>query len=143
MSKENTPIPQGNYAPAIRHGDLIFTAGMTPRQNGVLIRTGKIGLQEDASTYGEAVQQAAANALSAVRSMLQEGESIGQVLTLTVYINAVEGFTAHPKVADVASNYLFDQIGPAGIGSRAAIGVASLPGDAPCEIQIVASVKSH
>lgn len=24
------PIPQGKYKPAVRHGDLIFTAGMTP-----------------------------------------------------------------------------------------------------------------
>ena len=24
------PIPQGKYKPAVRHGGLIFTAGMTP-----------------------------------------------------------------------------------------------------------------
>lgn len=36
------PIPQGKYKPAVRHGDLIFTAGMTPRKNGVLLMSGKI-----------------------------------------------------------------------------------------------------
>jgi len=36
------PIPQGKYKPAVRHGGLIFTAGMTPRKNGVLLMSGKI-----------------------------------------------------------------------------------------------------
>ena len=30
MTQAN-PIPQGKYVPANRFGDLIFTAGMTPR----------------------------------------------------------------------------------------------------------------
>lgn len=40
MGKEANPIPQGKYVPAVRFGDLVFTAGMTPRNNGVLIKEG-------------------------------------------------------------------------------------------------------
>lgn len=29
------PVPQGLYVAAARHGNLIFTAGMIPRKNGV------------------------------------------------------------------------------------------------------------
>lgn len=32
MSKN--PIPQGKYKPAVRYGNLIFTAGMTPGRTG-------------------------------------------------------------------------------------------------------------
>ena len=42
MGKEANPIPQGKYVPAVRFGDLVFTAGMTPRNNGVLIKEGKV-----------------------------------------------------------------------------------------------------
>ena len=28
------PVPQGNYVAAKRHGDLVYTSGMTPRDNG-------------------------------------------------------------------------------------------------------------
>ena len=42
MTDGPTPVPQGNYIPAKRFGDLIFVSGMTPRENGVLIATGKI-----------------------------------------------------------------------------------------------------
>ena len=42
MTREANPIPQGKYVPATRFGNMIFTAGMTPRNNGVLLKTGKI-----------------------------------------------------------------------------------------------------
>lgn len=34
---EGNPIPQGKYLPASRSGNLVFSAGMTPRNKGVLI----------------------------------------------------------------------------------------------------------
>ena len=40
MSKN--PVPQGKYKPAVRHGNLVFTAGMTPRKDGALLMSGKI-----------------------------------------------------------------------------------------------------
>ncbi len=35
------PVPQGKYLTAVRHADLIFTSGMTPRKAGILIYSGK------------------------------------------------------------------------------------------------------
>jgi enamine deaminase RidA (YjgF/YER057c/UK114 family) len=46
----------------------------------------------------------------------------------------------HPKLADFASAYLRSELGADGIGTRAAIGVATLPSNAPVEIQIVAAI---
>lgn len=140
--KEANPIPQGKYAPASRFGNLIYTAGMTPRKNGKLIQSGKVSATEPDSTYKEAVRQAVANALTAAQNKLSEQEKLEQILSLTVYVNAEEGYTAHSKLADFASEYLYENLGNTGIGSRAAIGVASLPGDAPVEIQLIAAVST-
>ena len=133
------PIPQGKYKPAVRHGGLIFTAGMTPRKNGVLLMSGKITPDRPLEDYREAVIQAASNALTAARNTLKEGERIVQILSLTVYLNASPDYTTHAKVGDIASNWLYVQLGEAGVGPRAAIGVATLPGNAPVEIQLVAA----
>ena len=134
------PIPQGKYVPATRIGNMIYTAGMTPRSNGVLIFTGKVSPDEPLETYREAVRQAAANCLTAARNKLEAEESIRQILFMTVYVNAEPGFLVHPKLADFASEYLVEQLGESGIGCRAAVGVASLPGNAPVEIQITVAV---
>ena len=136
------PIPQGNYVPASRFGNLIYTAGMTPRKNGILIQSGKVMTTEPVDTYKSAVRQAVANALTAAKNLLTEQEQLEQILSLTVYIQAEETFQAHSNLADFASEYLYEQLGNSGIGSRAAIGVATLPGNAPIEIQLIAGVSS-
>ena len=138
--KEANPIPQGKYVPANRFENLIFTAGKTPRLNGELIKTGKIAIADPIDDYREAVRQAAKNALTAARNKLEDGEHIERILLITVYVNAEEGYTTQAKIADHASEYFCEELGEAGIGSRAAVGVASLPGNAPVEISIICAV---
>ena len=70
------PVPQGKYVPAVRAGQLIMTAGMTSRKDGVLIYTGKVQADKPLEEYKEAVIQAAANALTAAKNQLQEGEKL-------------------------------------------------------------------
>jgi enamine deaminase RidA (YjgF/YER057c/UK114 family) len=132
--------PQGLYVPAVRHGDLIFTAGMTPRRDGVLQFEGPLGADAPPHEYREAMVLACKNALTAARSQLGAGEAIRRILSLTVYIAAEPGFAAHSKLADFASTYLRDELGEGGLGSRAAVGVASLPGNAAVEIQLIAAL---
>ena len=116
MSKN--PIPQGKYKPAVRYGNLIFTAGMTPRKDGVLLMSGKISPDRPLDDYRDAVIQAASNALT-----------------------AAQNYTTHAKVGDIVSGWLYEQLGDAGVGARAAIGLATLPGNAPVEVQLVAAAE--
>jgi enamine deaminase RidA (YjgF/YER057c/UK114 family) len=135
------PVPQGRYVVARRHGDLIFTAGMTPRRNGILVSTGPVSATGPIEIYREAVVLAADNALAAAHGTLRAGETISAVLSLTVYIAAEAGFTAHSRLADFASAFLAGELGEAGVASRTAIGVTTLPGGAPVEIQLVAVAR--
>ncbi len=136
------PVPQGNYVPANRDNNLIHTAGMTPRHQGKLIMTGRVSTARPLNDYREAVELAATNAITAAKGLLQSNEQLKQVIAMTVYVAAEEGFTAHSKLADFASNLLAAELGEAGISSRAAVGVYSLPGNAPVEISILASVQA-
>ncbi|WP_170403414.1 RidA family protein [Ruegeria arenilitoris] len=134
------PIPQGHYIPAKRHGATIYSSGMTPRVNGKLMATGPVRADAVLEDYREAVVLACENALAAVRSQLREGEKLGCIVSLTVFIAAETGFTAHAKLADFASLHLQEVLGADGVGARAAIGVATLPGNAPVEVQLVAAI---
>ncbi|MGA0542162.1 RidA family protein [Neotabrizicola sp. VNH66] len=134
------PVPQGDYIPARRHGGMIHTSGMTPRRNGVLLAQGPVRADVPIETYRDAVELACGNALAAAQGLLAPGEVLAGVLSLTVYVAAEPGFTAHSKLADFASAVLRRALGEAGIGARAAVGVATLPGNAPVEIQLIAFV---
>jgi len=136
----NTPTPQGQYLPAIRHDNLVYTSGMTPRKDGKLMYSGKIQVASPIDVYCDAVQLATKNALLAAQACVQENEKISTVLQLSVYLNTGEGFNQHSKVADYASFLLMDELGVSAIGSRVAIGVTSLPSDALVEIVLVCTV---
>ncbi|ALF24024.1 RidA family protein [Fusobacterium nucleatum subsp. nucleatum ATCC 23726] len=141
MKENNKVIPQGKYIPAKRCGNLVFTAGMTPRNNGVLIMEGKIDNNEPLEKYIIAVEQATENALKAIKNILSKDEVIVDILSLNVYVNSENNFKKHSKLADFASEYLFKELGEIGIASRTSVGVISLPGNAPVEIQIIAAIE--
>ncbi len=134
------PAPQGNYVSAKRHGDLVYTSGMTPRDNGVLVCVGPVSPNVPLETYQAAIELAAQNALTAARLLAVPPEKIMGILSLTVYIAGEPGLTTHARLADFASAYLQRELGHDGVGCRAAIGVATLPGNAPVEIQLIATV---
>lgn len=137
---DNNPIPQGKYLAAVRDVNTIYTSGMTPRKLGALLFSGKIKINEALENYKEAVELATLNAIGAAKSCLEEGEKITLVLQMSVFLNAEDGFMHHAKIADFASKTLVDYLGVACIGTRAAIGVASLPSNAPVEITLVCKV---
>ena len=141
MRQASPPPPQGHYVPARRHNDLVFVSGMTPRRNGVLLHAGQVAVDAPAELYEEAVQLATGNALQAAEAQLRNGEWIASVLSLTVYVNAPPGFTRHSQIADMASRHIQDCI-HAALPSRAAIGVASLPGNATVEISMIVGLGS-
>lgn len=138
---DKQPIPQGKYLPAVRHADVIYTSGMTPRKAGVLIYKGKVLALKPLETYKEAVRLATLNALTAAENCLKTGEKISLILQLNVFINADQEFIAHAKIGDFASEVLIEKLGITCIGTRAAIGVATLPSNAPVEITLVGKVN--
>lgn len=140
LSGQAPPRAQGLYVPAKRLGDMIFVSGMTPRADGRLIQTGQIARGDDPERYRAAVELAARNALAAAGAVLSEGEDLHLPLSLTVYLNAAPDFTEHARIADFASAVLAGRL-EGEIPSRAAVGVASLPGGAPVELALVISAR--
>lgn len=135
------PDPQGSYVPAVVHGELVMTAGMTPRIDGELQHRGQVGDAIAVDQAREAAAIAAANALSAAARALGPDRAIDRILRMAVYVNAVGGFSQHSAVADGASEKLRALLGDRAAACRVAVGVASLPGDACVELELTCSWK--
>lgn len=134
------PRPQGHYVPTSRSGDLVTTAGMTPRVDGVLAVTGRVGDTVDVDRARHAAAIAALNGLAALADAAGGINRIVGLLRMTVYVHAASGFTQHSQVADAATDALVTHLGDRGRCARSAVGVASLPSDAPVEIELTAVV---
>ncbi|HIV82018.1 MAG TPA: RidA family protein [Candidatus Salinicoccus merdavium] len=136
----NKIIPNGNYKLATRDGDKVYTSGITPKINGELVKTGKLDNQTDLNEYESVTRQAIKNAIQVINQEISDGEAVDRIIMMTVYVNASENFEHHSKIADFASDYLVEQFGETIIGSRAAVGVSSLPGNAPLEISLIVKI---
>jgi enamine deaminase RidA (YjgF/YER057c/UK114 family) len=114
-----------------------MTAGMTPRVDGVLRYAGRLGDTITLDEGREAAAIAASNAVAAIVDLLGSADAVSQALRMTVYVNAVDGFTDHSLVADGASARLRELLGEhRGSVVRSAVGVASLPGGACVEVEL-------
>ena len=136
------PLPQGGYVPALSHGELVVSAGMTPRIGGAIRHRGQVGVDLTVEEAQEAAAIAVGNALSATLAALVPGQHFERVLRLTVYVNAAPGFTEHTAVADGASARLRTLLGDRGLAARSAIGVTSLPGNACVELELTCALAS-
>jgi enamine deaminase RidA (YjgF/YER057c/UK114 family) len=132
------PKPAGAYSVARSIGDLVHTAGMTPRRDGVLLASGLFGREIGNVQGRELTALATVRALEAAQSILNPKEALTSVVSLTVYLATTPDFTLHGHIADAASAVVREWIPEAELPVRAAVGVASLPGGAPVEVQLIA-----
>jgi enamine deaminase RidA (YjgF/YER057c/UK114 family) len=132
--------PLAAYVPAVRTGDLVFTAGQIPRRDGALLATGKVGAGVSPEEARACAEQCALNALAAVVSVAGDLSAIQQIVKVVVYVASVPDFTGQPVVANGASELLAALFGDAGVHARSAVGAASLPLDAPVEVELVVKV---
>lgn len=140
LANLTAPLPQGHYLPVTRCGQLLATAGMTPRVRGDLQFAGTVGAEVSLDTAREAAQIAVRNALMALT--LEDHELADtQLLRMTVYVAAEATFRDHSRVADAASEILKNVLGERGVCARSAIGVSSLPSGACVEIELTAVLE--
>lgn len=136
--------PVAAYVPAVRDGDLVFTSGQLPMVKGVLAATGKVGEGEGLIGPDEAKRLAetcALNAIAAVRSVVGDLDSVTRVVKVVGFVASDPSFTGQPGVVNGASELLGAAFGEAGVHARSAVGVASLPLDAPVEVEITVSLR--
>ena len=136
-----TPAPAGAYVPATRAGNLVFTAGQLPLQEGELTLRGKVGHGVGVDEAYDAARLCAMNALAAASTQTGGLAGISRVVKVTGFVASAPGFNAQPQVINGASEFLGEVFGDAGLHARSAVGVAELPMDAPVEVELV--VETH
>ena len=134
--------PVAAYVPAVRTGNLVFTAGQLPLVDGKIPFIGKVGSDVTPEQAKEMAQICALNALAAI-SLVADIDQIERIIRVGGFVNGVPGFVAIPQVINGASELLIKLFGEVnGKHARTAIGVAELPLNAPVEVEMVVQLKS-
>lgn len=138
LSLPPVATPVAAYTPAIaiksEGGLVVRTSGQIPVVDGKLVATGLVGAEVSPQDAYQAAQVCALNALAAAAEVAGGLNQLERVLKVTVFVASTPTFTGQAAVANGASDTfgkLFDQP-----HIRSAVGVASLPLGAPCEVEV-------
>ncbi|WP_370930947.1 RidA family protein [Bartonella sp. DGB1] len=144
----NIVIPQAtvavaNYQPYITSDKYLFISGQLPMVDGKLKYNGKVGQNISIEQASEAAALCAINVLAQAQAALNNLNKIKKLIKLTIFIATSNDFTQHSYVGNGASDLFVNILGEKGKHSRSAIGVNSLPFDAPVEIEAIFEIEKE
>jgi enamine deaminase RidA (YjgF/YER057c/UK114 family) len=136
------PKPVAKYKPAVLVGNMLYVSGHGPAKIGDQApRLGKVGVKLDVEQGKESARLVGINILSTVRSTLDSLDRVKRLVKTLGMVNATPDFVEHPQVINGFSELMAQVFGEdAGVGARSAVGMGSLPGNIPVEIECIFEV---
>lgn len=134
--------PVANYLPAVLTGHHLIISGQLPLHEGVLLMKGKLGRDVTEENGIACARACFLNILAQAKATLGGDLSrIRRVVRLGGFVASTPEFENHARVINGASDLAVELFGACGKHARAAVGVASLPLNAPVEIEAIFEVS--
>ncbi len=132
------PLPNslGNYVPANRVGNLVYTSGQGSRSIKGYVGGG-LTIEEGYA----AAREAAMRCLACLQAELGTLDRVEKVFKVLGFVRSAPGFSSQPAVMNGASDLLVEVFGEAGRHARSAIGVNELPEGIAVEVEILVAVR--
>ena len=132
--------PVANYVPAVSTGNLVYLSGKGPTQSDGTMMSGKVGSDLDIDQGYEAARLVGIQLLAGLREHIGDLNRVSQVVKVLGMVNSAPDFEDHPKVINGCSDLLVSVFGEKGNHARSAVGMGSLPGQIPVEIEMIVEV---
>lgn len=135
------PAPVASYVPYVVSGSLVYISGQVTVTADGLKYVGTVGKELTLEDGQAAARLCAVNVIAQLKAACGgDLDCVRRVVKVTVFVNAVPGFTQHPEVANGASDLFVAVFGEAGRHARAAVGAGSLPRNVACEVEAVIEI---
>lgn len=136
-------LPPGlALVPCVRVGEMLYVSGHTPVGADGKNVVGKLGKDMDVKQGQDAARLVALRILSVVRTELGSLDRVVRVVKTLGMVNCTPDFVQSPAVVNGFSEVFVQVFGEtAGKGARSAVGMVSLPGGVPVEMEIILQVK--
>ena len=142
ISLPKAASPVGSYVATKTVNKLLYISGqISIDESGELIK-GKLGKDLSTEDGYKAAIRCALNITSQAKSACNNDLSkIKSCIKLTGFVNSTDEFTEQPKVINGASDTIVKIFGEAGIHTRAAVSVNSLPLGVAVEVDAIFELK--
>ena len=138
---KNAPTPIANYLRAVQTGKIVYLSGQGPlKDDGELIR-GKVGGEISLEEAQQAARLTGIRLLEALKAQIGDLNKVKRVVKVLGMVNAVPTFEQQPQVINGFSDFMVEVFGENGKHARSSVGVGSLPGNIPVEIEMIVELK--
>ena len=137
-----SPAAVANYVPVVRTGNLIYLSGVGPakKSDGSEFK-GKLGSALNVEEGYDAARHTAINIIARLKGYLGELDRVNQIVKVLSMVNSEPDFVDPPAVTNGCSDLLVEVFGEKGKHARSAVGVATLPGGMPIEIEVIVQIS--
>jgi enamine deaminase RidA (YjgF/YER057c/UK114 family) len=130
------PKPIGVYKPLLVDGNHCFVSGHGPLQDNGILLIGRVGVTLSLDEGKLAARQVGLAILSTIKANLGSLDKIKRVVKVLGMVSCNNDFEKHPYIINGCSELFAAVWGPDnGVGVRSAVGMGSLPGNIPVEIE--------
>ena len=137
LALPEAPAAGGTYSPVVIVDRMAYVSGQGPVGPDGKYLTGRVG---DDLTEEQGIQAARVvglTMLSTIRAQLGSLDRVKRVVKVLGMVNCTADFMTQPKVINGFSDLMVEVWGDAGRGARSAVGMGSLPGNIPVEVEAI------
>jgi enamine deaminase RidA (YjgF/YER057c/UK114 family) len=126
----------------VQEGKLLYVSGHGPAKiDDKSPVVGKVGDELTLEKGKEAARLVGLNILSTVRHALGSLDKVKRLVKTLGMVNCTADFKEQPQVINGFSELMAEVLGDdAGVGARSAVGMGSLPGNIPVEVECIFEV---
>ena len=138
------PTPLGVYKPLLIVGNFVYVSGYGPLLPDKTLMKGRVGDTMNEEEGKLAAKQVSLAILATIKAGLGSLNNIKRVIKVLGMVACPQDFEKHPYVINGCSE-LFAQVwgDDNGVGVRSAVGMGSLPGNIPVEIEAMFELEKH
>ena len=134
--------PWGSYVHAKRVGNLLYLSGKQPPDMDGKTPRGKLGAGMSVDEGYRHARGVGLMLIAVMRDALDgDLDRVEDIVKVQGMVNAAPDFEDHPKVINGCSDLFVEVFGERGRHARSAVGMSSLPGGIPVEIEVIVAVK--
>ncbi len=134
--------PVASYVPVVVQNGFAHVSGQLPFIDGELV-TGRLGEDVSVEDGMAAARACGLMILAQLKATDIPLDQVARIVKLGAFVNSTPEFTDQPKVANGASDLMFEVFGDIGRHARAAVGVSALPLGAAVEVDAIIAISGE
>ncbi len=137
LSLPDAPAAAGTYSPVVIVGNMAYVSGQGPVGADGRWMQGKVGDDLSEEQGVEVARVVGLTMMATIKAQLGSLDRVKRVIKVLGMVNCTTDFKNHPKVINGFSDLMVEVWGDEGRAARSAVGMGSLPGNIPVEIEAI------